>query len=183
MEASAAHARQPTQAQPLSFLISHTHLREVVPSRPPRAEEEYDWRLWLSIRLVSLLLYTIGSRREGLWANVGLLLRDQEPPRKPLLAEAGDRDCSLPAQASTIPPPPPPSLLAFPPPAHPPWPPLCGVGRSWSSVSSYSAYCLTLTPWGPEPKEPRSPILGASARKDSYPLLHGQDSFPPPPTS
>lgn len=57
----------------------------------------------------------------------------------------------------------------------------CGVGRSWSSVSSYSAYCLTLTPWGPEPKEPRSPVLGASARKVSYPLLQGQDSFFPPP--
>jgi len=76
VEASAAHARQPTQAQPLSFLISHAHLREVVPSRPPRAEEEYDWTLWLSIRLVSLLLSTIGSRGKGLWANVGLLLGD-----------------------------------------------------------------------------------------------------------
>ncbi|KAJ8794158.1 hypothetical protein J1605_003304 [Eschrichtius robustus] len=80
----------------------------------------------LSIRPVSLLLNTIGSPGKGQRADVGLLLRDSAPPRKPLLAEARDRDCSLPARASTIPPPPPPSPLVFPPPALPPWPPLCG---------------------------------------------------------
>lgn len=152
------------------------HLREVVPSRPPSAKEGYYWAHRLSIRPVSLLLNTIGSPGKGQRADVGLPLRDSAPPRKPLLAEARDRDCSLPARASTIPPPPPPSPSVFPPPALPPWPRLCGVGRSWSS---YSAYCLTLTPGGRNQRNLAPQPLGHQPGRFPTPCFRGRTPLSP----
>ena len=75
--------------------------------------------------------------------------------------------------------PPQPSPSAFPSPALPPWPPLYGVGRSWPWVPFCSAYCLTFSPRGPDPKEPRSPTFGAPAKKVSDPLLRGRTPLSP----
>lgn len=82
---------------------------------------------------------------KGWPAVVCLPLGDPAPPRKPLLAEAsvssahfrrGPRRSCPPCSVSS----------AFSPPALPLWLPLCGVGRSWSSVSSYSATALPPPP-------------------------------------
>lgn len=112
----------------------------------------------LPIRPGSILLPTIGSPGKGQSVGGGLLLRDLAPPRKPLLADARDRDCSLPAPATTRP-----ARALSASPALPPWPPLCGVGRSWSSHSAPAA---------------SSPARGRIPRnRVSQPR---QEGFPPP---
>lgn len=143
---------------------SRTH--SVPPVPPPDAEEGCDWAHLLPIRAGSILLPTIGSPGKGQSVVVGLLLRDLAPPRKPLLADARDRDCSLPAPATTLP-----ARALSASPALPPWPPLCGVGRSWSSHSA---------PAASSPARGRIPRnrISQSRREGFPPPIQGQDSFP-----
>lgn len=120
----------------------------------------------MPVRPDSILLPTIGSPGKGQSVVVGLLLRDLAPPRKPLLADARDRDCSLPAPATTLP-----ARALSASPALPPWPPLCGVGRSWSSHSA---------PAASSPARGRIPRNRVSqSRWEGFPPpIQGQDSFP-----
>lgn len=140
--------------------------RSVPPVPPPDAEEGCDWAHLLPVRPDSILLPTIGSPGKDQSVGGGLLLRDLAPPRKPLLADARDRDCSLPAPATTLP-----ARALSASPALPPWPPLCGVGRSWSSHSA---------PAASSPARCRIPRNRVSqSRREGFPLLiQGQNSFP-----
>lgn len=144
------HARKRAQAQPpLPDRLALPPLSGKS-SRPdtPESNGEGDWAFWLSIRPVSLPL--AAGEKAGRPSSA----RACETPR-----HRGRRDwrrpgpwplASGPREPSPLPPPPPPPPppSASPPPALPPWPRLCGVGRSWSSVSSCSAHCLNLTPRG-----------------------------------
>lgn len=136
------------------------------PAPPPDAEEGCDRTHLLPIRPGSVLLPTIGGPGKGQSVVVGSLLRDLAPPRKPLLADARDRDCSLPAPATTLP-----ARAPSASPALPPWPPLCGVGRSWSSHSA---------PAASSPARGRIPRNRVSQpRREGFPSPpQGQDSFP-----
>lgn len=138
----------------------------VPPVPPPDAEEGCDWAHLLPVRPDSILLPTIGSPGKGQSVVVGLLLRDLAPPRKPLLADARDCDCSLPAPATTLP-----ARALSGSPALPPWPPLCGVGRSWSFHSA---------PASSSPARGRIPRnrVFQSRREGFPPPIQGQDSFP-----
>lgn len=136
------------------------------PVPPPDAEEGCDRAHLLPIRPGSVLLATIGSPGKGQSVGGGLLLRDLAPPRKPRLADARDRDCSLPAPATTLP-----ARALSASPALPPWPPLCGVGKSWSFHSA---------PAASSPARGRIPRNRVSQpRREGFPPpLQGQDSFP-----
>lgn len=138
----------------------------VPPVPPPDAEEGCDRAHLLPVRPGSVLLPTIGSPGKGQSVVVGLLLRDLAPPRKPRLADARDRDCSLPAPATTLP-----ARALSASPALPPWPPLCGVGRSWSSHSAPAASAPA------RGRIPRNRV--SQTRREGFPPpLQGQDSFP-----
>lgn len=143
-----------------------TRTYSVPPVPPPDAEEGCDRAHLLPIIPGSILLPTIGSPGKGQSGGGGLLLRDLAPPRKPLLADARDRDCSLPAPATTRP-----ARALSSSPALPPWPPVCGVGRSWSSHSA---------PAASSPARGRIPRNRVSQpRQEGFPPpLQGQDSFP-----
>lgn len=111
-------------------------------------------------------LATIGSPGKGQSVGGGLLLKELAPPRKPRLADARDRDCSLPAPATTLP-----ARALSASPALPPWPPLCGVGKSWSFHSAPAASAPA------RGRIPRNRV--SQPRREGFPPpLQGQESFP-----
>lgn len=102
-EARAAHAHQCAQAQPRSFLITLRCQPPEVghPAPPEQMRAAIGCSPGPSGRSLFLISLAAGKRPA---AVLRLQLRGPESPPKPQLAEAEDRDCSLPARASTIPP-------------------------------------------------------------------------------
>lgn len=144
----------------------------------PEGEKRYDWVHWLPIRPGSFSSIPLAAGERS------ARCRQPAPWRPGDTAEAAiggglHRVGSLPVRTATVLPSPLRRLSVLTP-ALPPWLPLCGVGRSWSSVSSYSA---TASPPPPRVRSRRSFVpqaLGHQPGRSPTPSFRGRTPLYPP---